>query len=72
MKVKNNPKYLERVRSKLVTMQENDFPDIDIDELGRMCFNLGKWKEFRDEDNFTARELITILINVIDTELQHT
>ena len=68
MKVKNSTRYFYLCETKLIAMQESDFPDIDITSLGKMCLNLGRRKEFEDEDNYTLRDLITLLLEDITKE----
>jgi hypothetical protein len=69
MKVKNSKRYLASIRNKLIDMQESEFYDIDVEELGRYCINLGKAKQYEDVDNYTVRELITLCIEEIDSQL---
>lgn len=70
MKVKNSLRYIRRVRNKALRYQESDFSDIVIEDVGRMCFNMGLMEEYQDEGTYSIRELLTMLIEKCDEQLE--
>ena len=71
IKVKNSERYLRRVKVKATKYQESDFTDIVVEDVGKMCFNLGLANEYQDEGTYTIRELLTMIIEKCDSQLNN-
>lgn len=65
MKVINTERYLTKVKEQLVKMQEMDLDDINLQELARICFHLGKMAEWQDY-SYTTRGLIELCLKEVE------